>query len=359
MNIDSENYEYKYSFLVPVYNVECYLTTCIESIKGQNYRKNKYEIILVDDGSTDSSGVICDRYSDKYDNIKVIHQDNSGLLKARGTGVRNSTGEYLIFVDSDDYIENNLLTIVDEFVELYNPDFLNYGFVKEKKGKETLIPVTACNYELLDNEKFLRLFVGSERYNSVCSKVIRGNILRNIADEIYNKRVNIGEDKIQTSYLIRESRKIILIKPCLYHYVSRDDSIVHLKTEKDVYDVIDVYQRVENVILTIMNSLNFTEQDCNEILGEYRGGALDGTLDHIYKYDTRRDIGFQEKSVTLNRVYESRKSFFYEGKRKLTKVKCYNSVRLLLFNRRRKLLIVLDSLIARLRGIATEFGAFR
>ena len=92
----------KLSIIVPVYNVEKYLTECITSLIEKC--DDSFEIILIDDGSTDNSGIICDEFKKKSSIIKVIHQENRGLSGARNTGIRHSTGEYLMFVDSDDYL---------------------------------------------------------------------------------------------------------------------------------------------------------------------------------------------------------------------------------------------------------------
>ena len=91
------------SIIVPVYNVEMYLKRCVDSILKQDY--DNMEIILVDDGSTDSSGVICDQYASNYKNVKVIHKKNGGLSDARNFGLDNCRGQYISFIDSDDWIE--------------------------------------------------------------------------------------------------------------------------------------------------------------------------------------------------------------------------------------------------------------
>ena len=96
----------KVSVIVPVYNTAAYLSKCVDSIIGQSYA-NK-EIILVDDGSTDESGKICDEYAEKDARIKVVHKKNEGLVSARQAGIENALGEYSLFVDSDDFVENNL-----------------------------------------------------------------------------------------------------------------------------------------------------------------------------------------------------------------------------------------------------------
>ena len=110
----------KFSILVPVYNVEKYLEQCVDSLLNQTYQ-GEYEIVLVDDGSTDSSGLICERYVNDYpDRIKVIHKKNEGLVSARQVGIENASGEYSLFVDSDDFVELNLLESINNALE-HNP----------------------------------------------------------------------------------------------------------------------------------------------------------------------------------------------------------------------------------------------
>lgn len=110
------------SIVVPVYNVRNYLRECIESILSQDY--NNYEIILVDDGSTDGSERICDEYSGRYANIKTVHQKNGGVSKARNTGINNCRGRYILFLDSDDFLCENCLKKSMQIIKAESPDFL-------------------------------------------------------------------------------------------------------------------------------------------------------------------------------------------------------------------------------------------
>lgn len=119
----------KLSVIVPVYNVETYLNRCIDSIINQTYKN--LEIILVDDGSTDKSGKICDKYAAIDSRIKVIHKKNGGLVSARKYGVMNATGDYITDVDSDDWIENQAFSYMIEKLSQYNPDMLVLGHKKE------------------------------------------------------------------------------------------------------------------------------------------------------------------------------------------------------------------------------------
>lgn len=131
------NREVLVSVIIPVYNVAEWLPQCLDSVLGTDF--NDYEIILVDDGSTDGkSGTICDEYAEKHpDLIKVIHQKNAGLGGARNTGIEQAVGEYLLFVDSDDYIDSSLLNDIFVYIEKYHSDIYMFGRYLEINGDVT------------------------------------------------------------------------------------------------------------------------------------------------------------------------------------------------------------------------------
>ena len=187
----------KYSFLIPVYNVEKYIDRCIESILSQPLFESYCEMILVDDGSTDNSGKICEGYAAKYSNIFVFRQSNLGLLQARATGVKNASGEYYIFVDSDDYIEDDFLEVIDRYISKSRPDVLVCGYyLCSENGKKKSF-ITNFETESISKESMLEKFAGTDKYNRVWGKVVKGNFLKEHIDEIYDCAVNIGEDKIK------------------------------------------------------------------------------------------------------------------------------------------------------------------
>lgn len=121
------------SIIVPVYNVEKYLNKCIDSIINQTYKN--IEIILVDDGSTDNSGKICDEYLLRDSRIKVIHKNNGGLSSARNEGINISSGEYIGFVDSDDWVEPNMYEEMYKKILYSNADIVDCGYWKEYENK--------------------------------------------------------------------------------------------------------------------------------------------------------------------------------------------------------------------------------
>lgn len=147
------------SVIIPVYNVEKYLSICIESVLNQTYKD--YEIILVDDGSTDNSLAICNEYASENNKIKVIHQENKGLSGARNTGVNNSTGEYIFFLDSDDCIDARLLEITTKLADYTNAAIVQINL---KCVKEDFKPEKEINNEINNevNDKELTIVSGDK-----------------------------------------------------------------------------------------------------------------------------------------------------------------------------------------------------
>ena len=140
--------EPKISIIVPVYNVEQYLPQCIESIINQTYQN--LQIILVDDGSPDNSGRICDEYAEKDLRIKVIHKENGGVGSARNEGINYALGEYIYFVDADDYLESELIDICMNTIIKQYPDMLIFGFNKVDKNGLNKKPVIPPAYSIND-----------------------------------------------------------------------------------------------------------------------------------------------------------------------------------------------------------------
>ena len=149
------------SIIVPVYNVEEYIQKCINSILSQNYLD--FELILIDDGSTDNSGKICDEFASENKKIKVIHQENGGLSNARNTGIKNAVGHYLWFIDSDDWIVGNAFSIIVQELKENNLEMLGFyeiRFIEEQnKFQEPIdlrkISLTNGSLYLKKNERFV------------------------------------------------------------------------------------------------------------------------------------------------------------------------------------------------------------
>ncbi len=221
----------KFSILVPVYNVEKYLEQCVESLLNQTY-KGEYEIILVDDGSTDSSGIICDKFKKSNpDKIRVVHKKNGGHTSARLEAIKNATGDYSLFCDSDDFVENTLLETVENVLNK-NPDtdMVMYSFSYYEDGRKTPrnIPVWKETEAFEGNEKkkLYDLLITTPYLNSLWTKAIKTEILKiDSTDYSILKDKDIAEDTYIVSYFVTACKKIININESLYNYRTNRKSI--------------------------------------------------------------------------------------------------------------------------------------
>lgn len=206
--------------IVPVFNVEQYLPKCIESLINQTY--DNYKITLIDDGSTDNSGLICDMYSFEYpDLIKVYHKNNGGLSDARNFGVRNTKYEYIIFVDSDDFVGE---TFIEDFVvtlEKYNCDMVVTPLTKVYNNEA----MTSKNYgDIVVMDKFQAL--EESCYEELFGNYAVSKLFRRETVERYPFPLNrLFEDSYTTYKYIYDSDRIVYLNKSNYFYLQRDGSI--------------------------------------------------------------------------------------------------------------------------------------
>lgn len=223
------------SVIVPVYNVEAYVAKCIESIQNQSYQH--LEIILVDDGSTDDSGDICDQYAAYDDRIKVIHQENGGLSAARNTGIEAANGDYIGFVDSDDYIG---LTVYEDMLHLLkenNLDIIEFTAFRDKNGAI----IEGCNdgkLEIFDKDDALRLAM-HDCFVAAWSKLYKRSAIGDVRFPIGRK----FEDTA-TSYLyVANSNRVGHINRCYYYYRLNPNSITQTSFDpKSRWDFVIGYE---------------------------------------------------------------------------------------------------------------------
>ncbi len=221
----------RFSILVPVYNVEEYIGQCVDSLLSQTYN-GEYEIILVDDGSTDKSGEICDRYAEEYPKrIKVIHKENHGVVAARENGIVAAQGDICLFVDSDDFAENNLLEEVDSvFMRDSDTDMVMYSFSYFTKGckhpKTNTLSLTEKVFDETNKEEIYSALILSTAVIPLWNKAIKTDILRSDPTDyslFYDKKM--AEDWFQSIYLFSAAKKIIYINKPLYNYRTNLQSV--------------------------------------------------------------------------------------------------------------------------------------
>lgn len=219
----------KLSIIVPVYNAEKYLDRTIKNILEQTF--TDFELLLIDDGSKDCSGSICDNWSKKDSRIKVIHQENTGVGGARNTGLDIAQGEYIGFVDNDDLIHPQMYEILLGVADKENADIV---MSEERKVDEhwdriaSYIEELSISYELLDKRaQFERLFSNSQKdgpYMAIWNKIYRKKMIGNVRFPLTG-----SEDMVFNSRLFRTDEKFVLIDENinLYYWVQRVDSQSH------------------------------------------------------------------------------------------------------------------------------------
>lgn len=213
------------SIIVPVYNVEKYLCKCVDSLLAQDLSPEEYEIILVDDGSTDQGGEICDAYAMNHSNVIVIHQKNGGLSAARNSGIDVAKGKYIQFVDSDDYLEPNVLKSLVEKMESDELDVLrfNYRNVNEqyKIVEPNKDPKRFVNYseEVCDGLNFLNKRLGPACY--ACQFMVRRELL---VDCKFKEGIYF-EDTEWTPRMLIKAQRAASTDLMVYNYLFREGSI--------------------------------------------------------------------------------------------------------------------------------------
>ena len=274
------------SIIVPIYNVEKYLNKCVESILKQTY--DNLEIILVDDGSLDNCGNICDEYAKKDSRIIVLHKTNGGLSDARNKGINIAKGKYIGFVDSDDYIDNDMFEILYNLCKNNNADI---SMISYKEIENEIIINENSNYT---NKVF--------KYNNIeaIKELLKDEKIKNYAwNKLYKKElfdgieypIKMAYEDVGTTYkLFEKAKKIIWYDIPKYNYIRRGTSIVSKNTYKNLKDFIDLsYQRYnyfENSIysnkIKIENSYSFIRN----MIMFYLNYQIDNIqeLDAIFEY---------------------------------------------------------------------------
>lgn len=232
----------KISVIVPVYNVESYLKKCLDSILEQSY--TNLEVILINDGSTDLSGQICEEYSRKDKRIKLFHQTNQGLSAARNEGIKQSTGEILSFIDSDDYVNKDFYKLMILTMEKYDADIVQCGFEKvdenSRKINKTVDFSELSEDEIYEGENTLDKLYSRNYVETVimCNKLYKTHLFYNIKFPVGK----LHEDEFTTFRLLDRAKKMVIIDAKLYYYYQRADSITHKKFNVKRLDVIQAYK---------------------------------------------------------------------------------------------------------------------
>ena len=237
------------SVIIPVYNVEKYLQECVDSVLAQTYQN--FEIILVDDGSTDSSGAICDEYAKQDERISVLHQENKGLSITRNNGLQIASGEYIYFLDSDDWIENSTLEILLQEITKESADvvFMDAkSFVEQKEKEVEQRYIRKKKYDANNGIQMLTHLIEEKDYHSsvpllfMKANFLKRNSLEFIAGIVY-------EDMVFTYEVFLKAQRVSHVNEALYQRRYRSNSIMTSKKKiKDYVSAKIVYEKVSTYV---------------------------------------------------------------------------------------------------------------
>lgn len=216
----------KVSVVVPIYNVENYLNKCVATIVNQTYKN--LEIILVDDGSTDNSGALCDQWKKKDSRIKVIHKDNGGLSSARNAGLSDATGNYIMFEDSDDWLEIDLIERCVKRIQQDNSDVVIFGYRKVDEKENTIEELTFGN-DTFSNQSLMEQLhtrILEMSFGYAWNKLYDLNVIKNSGIENDGKIID-REDLVFNMHLISHWKKISYMEYVGYNYLQRNTSLLH------------------------------------------------------------------------------------------------------------------------------------
>lgn len=250
----------KISVIVPAYKVEDTIDRCLQSIIRQTY--TNLEIIIVEDGSPDRCPEICDEYMSKDSRIKVIHQKNGGISKARNVGLLNATGEWILFVDSDDYINIELCKKAYDCAIESESDIVMFGFSKFKDEAEVKVNTDDGVCHLLNKDEAMGLLSDPNIGNYPWNKFYKRSLFSNIEYPVGR----VYEDLATTYKIVDRALSICLLDMKLYYYYQSDNSITHTITKKHVTDEFE--QRLDQYNFLIENNYEAAKLVREELLAD-------------------------------------------------------------------------------------------
>jgi glycosyltransferase involved in cell wall biosynthesis len=223
------------SIIIPVFNDEKNISRCINSVLSQTYPD--FECLIIDDGSTDKTASICDEYSKKDKRINVFHKENEGISKTRQYGIDRVNGEYIYFIDSDDWIES---TFVADIIERINirPDIIFFDYIKNYTNNKDIYK--SQNPILKDNNKIIELILEKRILSCTWNFVINKDFI-NKNKVLFNKRINYGEDTLFILELILNNPNILYINKAYYHHFINDSSYTRTNLKQKYNDRILFY----------------------------------------------------------------------------------------------------------------------
>jgi len=270
------------SVIIPVYNVEEYLVQCLQSVLAQTYPH--FQVILVDDGSTDESGGICDRYGTIDKRIRVIHKENGGLSDARNAGLGIAEGAYIAFVDSDDFLHREYLKTLYDNMVAEDADLSICGYYCYDGG----MPVENSSDEIYNREVVEGSMVTAQLYENPGMAIVAWNKLysREIFGDIRYPVGRLHEDEAVIHELLVRCRRVVLTNARLYYYRRRSGSIMDKESDKSIEDAVFAYEKRIAFFGSLGMRTDKAQAQRNLLL--YLAGRFDGAREDKRRQDYTR-----------------------------------------------------------------------
>lgn len=296
------------SVVVPVYKVEPYLVRCVDSILGQTY--SNLEVILVDDGSPDGCGILCDAYAEKDPRVRVVHKENAGLGMARNTGIENATGEYICFFDSDDYIALDTIEKAYQLARAEQSEIVLFGFHKVSSAGEvinSIIPqtdkVTCAGPEVQSDflPDLIAAKSGSHRKNlhmSACACLYSMELISRAHWRFASEREIISEDVFSLMCLYKDVRRVSVLSQALYFYCENGQSLTHVY-RRDRYEKICHFHQAS---VNKARELGFSQEVIYRLQEQFLSFTI-AAMKMIARADCPESEKRQEIRVILNGDY--------------------------------------------------------
>ena len=300
-----------FSVLVPVYNAERWLGACIESVLGQSYPH--FELLLVDDGSSDASGAICDEYAARDPRIRAFHKENGGQLSARVCALSHRTGDYCVFLDADDTLVPHALETLRAAIDLSGADCVIYGIRWDRpEGVAHLSsPAEMCNRLITDRREALRHLLLNEAYHSVCRKCTRASCFDG-RDYGAFYHIRSAEDLIQSVEIMENARSFWFLPDELYLYRYNDASVTHTLC----YDEFTADYSASVCVLDMLARLGVFREEDYDGLRNHQLNSLVLTLKRICRFcSDRPHMHAALRSIRENAYYRDFLSVGYRGGR--------------------------------------------
>lgn len=304
-----------FSVIVPVYNVEKYIKRCIKSLINQTF--TDYEILLIDDGTPDNSGIICDEYAEKYKNIRVLHKENGGVASARNLGLEHAQGEYIIFVDSDDYVELDMLEKIHEEILINHSDIIYYGIVRnvflENNTEKTILKNLDNRFFNINQDiEWKKYVITNKLYSNACSSAFKRSIIND--NKLTFPNFKNGEDTYFTVKFLKHIKSMSVLAKILYNYV------IYAYENSATRNYNKFFYKDANVIITEL--ISFIGNDdklkiflCDEYLLWTHYNFFINTL-----FNTKNDMSLSEKCKYIKAVLSTEQLLLalkYSSKKKM------------------------------------------